>query len=387
MRIINRTVLVLSVVSLLADAASEMLYPVMPVYLKSIGFSVLLMGILEGVAEATAGISKGYFGQWSDRRGERLPFIKLGYALSALSKPLMAAFTQPWWVFGARTTDRLGKGLRTAARDAVLAHNSTPQTKARVFSFHRGMDTVGAIIGPAAALLYLHWHPAQYRTLFFIAFLPGVLSVLALWLLKEQKVAAQHKTKHSFFGYFRYWKTAPTAYRKLALPLLLFAAVNSADAFLLLRMKEVTGSDTATIGAYIFYNAVYALAAYPLGALADRWNGKNLMAIGLLLFAGTYCLFALGKTAAVFWLGFSIYGVYAAATEGIAKALLAGKVEHNFLGTGLGLFTSLNSLCSLLASLWTGWVWLHWGAAAALFTSALIAAGVGLWLWVSADKN
>ena len=155
MRIITRTVMILSVVSLLADVASEMLYPVIPVYLKEIGFSVLLIGILEGIVNFTAGISKGYFGKRSDEKGVRLPFVKLGYLLSAVSKPLMAVFVYPVWIFFVRTIDRLGKGVRTAARDALLSREATPATKARVFGFHRGMDTVGAAIGPVLALLFL----------------------------------------------------------------------------------------------------------------------------------------------------------------------------------------------------------------------------------------
>ena len=159
MKIINRTVWILSLVSLFADVASEMLYPVIPVYLKEIGFSVLLIGILEGVASFTAGLSKGYFGKLSDEKGLRIPFIKSGYFLSAISKPMMAAFVYPLWIFFARTIDRLGKGLRTAARDALLSQNATPQTKARVFGFHRGMDTLGAAIGPSLALLLLFQMP------------------------------------------------------------------------------------------------------------------------------------------------------------------------------------------------------------------------------------
>ena len=143
--------------------ASEMLYPVMPVYLKEIGFSILLIGILEGVAEATAGLSKSYFGKLSDVSGQRLPFVRLGYLLSALSKPMMAVFTFPIWIFSARTTDRLGKGLRTGARDAMLSDEATTQTKGRVFGLHRAMDTLGAVLGPAAALLYLYFYQGIFE--------------------------------------------------------------------------------------------------------------------------------------------------------------------------------------------------------------------------------
>ncbi|TAL50633.1 MAG: MFS transporter, partial [Chitinophagaceae bacterium] len=187
MHIINRTVLILSIVSLLADIASEMLYPVIPVYLKEIGFTVVWIGMLEGIASFTAGISKGYFGKLSDEKGVRLPFVKLGYFLSALSKPLMATFTYPLWIFFVRTIDRLGKGVRTAARDALLSQQGTKETKGRVFGFHRAMDTVGAAIGPTLALLFLFFYPGQYTTIFYLAFIPGILSVLLIFFLNEKK--------------------------------------------------------------------------------------------------------------------------------------------------------------------------------------------------------
>ena len=150
-RILTRTVLLVSFVSLFTDVASEMLYPVMPVYLKSIGFSIMLIGILEGVAEAVAGLSKGYFGQRSDLMRKRVPFVRAGYTLSAFSKPMMALFTFPWWIFLARTIDRFGKGIRTGARDAILSDETTPEHKGKVFGFHRSLDTVGAAIGPILA--------------------------------------------------------------------------------------------------------------------------------------------------------------------------------------------------------------------------------------------
>src|SRR5947208_1758797 len=173
MKVISRTVLILSMVSLFTDMASEMLYPIMPVYLKSIGFSIVLIGILEGVAEASAGLSKGYFGKLSDNTGKRVPFVQVGYALSTISKPMMAFFVYPLWIFFARTIDRLGKGIRTGARDAILSDEATPQTKGKIFGFHRSMDTVGAVLGPSLALLYLYFHPGDYKVLFYIAFIPG----------------------------------------------------------------------------------------------------------------------------------------------------------------------------------------------------------------------
>src|SRR6476620_9886928 len=207
-KIINRAVWLLSLVSLFADMASEMLYPVVPVYLKEIGFSVFLIGVLEGVAEFTAGISKGYFGKRSDEKGIRLPFIKSGYFLSSLSKPMMAVFTFPLWIFFARTIDRLGKGLRTAPRDALLSQNATPQTKARVFGFHRSMDTLGAAIGPAVTLLLFVLYPKNYALIFLLAGIPGLLAVAIVFVLNEKRQPSSTLTAGGFFSFFGYWRIA-----------------------------------------------------------------------------------------------------------------------------------------------------------------------------------
>src|SRR6476620_2546520 len=189
-KIITRTIWILSLVSLFTDVASEMLYPVMPVFLRTIGFSFVLIGVLEGFAEAVAGLSKGYFGKRSDATGKRLPFVQFGYVLSAISKPMMAAFVYPLWIFFARTLDRLGKGVRTGARDALLSQETTPANKGAVFGLHRSMDTLGAVIGPSMAMIYLHFHPGAYRSMFLIAVIPGVIAVGCSYLLREKQRSA-----------------------------------------------------------------------------------------------------------------------------------------------------------------------------------------------------
>jgi MFS family permease len=375
-RIITRTVWILSFVSMFADIASEMLYPVIPVYLKEIGFSVFLIGLLEGVAEFTAGISKGYFGKLSDEKGLRIPFIKNGYFLSALSKPMMSILTFPLWIFFARTIDRLGKGLRTAARDALLSKEATKETKARVFSFHRGMDTLGAVAGPLLALLFLSFFPKQYTTIFYLAFIPGMIAVLLIFLLKEKREVATTLEKGNFFSFFRYWKVATPEYKKLITGLLLFAIFNSSDIFLLLKTKEITGSDTMTISAYIFYNIVYALASYPLGMLADKFGLKKIFIAGLLLFAIVYTGFAFHPPVLILFGLFFLYGVYAAATEGIAKAWITNIAHNTNTGTAIGFYTSCQSICSLAASALAGLIWSFWGSSATFMTTALMTIAV-----------
>ncbi|MEO6612587.1 MAG: MFS transporter [Chitinophagaceae bacterium] len=391
MRIITRTVLILSVVSLLADVASEMLYPVIPVYLKEIGFTVFWIGVLEGVVNFTAGISKGYFGKLSDEKGVRLPFVKLGYFLSALSKPLMATFVYPLWIFFVRTIDRLGKGIRTAARDALLSQEATKETKARVFGFHRSMDTVGAAIGPVIALLFLFFYPGDYKTLFYLAFIPGIISILFIFLLREKKQPVSTMAKGNFFSFFSYWKIATPEFRRVVTGLLLFALFNSSDIFLLLITKETIGngtvtvlgntfnSDSITIAAYVLYNLVYALGSYPMGVLADRLTYKKVILLGFGLFIIVYGGFAFTPSMGIIFLLFAVYGIYAAATEGIIKAWITNLAEGKNTATAIGFYTSCESLCTLSASIIAGALWTNFGSASTFVTTAIVALVVFLY--------
>lgn len=373
MKYITRTVWVLSVVSLLTDTASEMLYPIMPIYLKTIGFSVVLIGVLEGVAEATAGLSKGYFGKLSDTSGRRVPFVQIGYAFSTISKPMMAVFIYPLWIFFARTIDRFGKGIRTGARDAILSDEATPQTKGKVFGFHRSMDTLGAVMGPLLALIYLYYNPNDYKTLFFIAFVPGLFAVFASFLLKEKnKATDQPKTSVSFFSFLHYWKESPTAYKKLVAGLLVFTLFNSSDLFLLLKAKESGLNDTAVIGVYIFYNLIYALFAFPIGIFADNIGLKTIFVSGLALFAAVYFGMAINTNIYIFFGLFFLYGIYAAATEGISKAWISNITDKKDTATAIGTFSGLQSICTMLASSLTGLIWFQFGATTAFTLTATI---------------
>lgn len=365
MKFLTRTIWILSLVSLFTDTASEMLYPIMPIYLKSIGFSIVLIGILEGVAEATAGLSKGYFGKRSDASGKRAPFVQIGYALSALSKPLMAFFTYPLWIFFARTTDRLGKGIRTGARDAILSDEATPQTKGKIFGFHRAMDTFGAALGPSLALLYLYFFPGNYITLFYIAFIPGVLAVLTSFALKDKKRPIPVGKKHvSLFSFLNYWKTSPQLYRKVVLGLLVFTLFNSSDVFLLLKAKEAGLNDMAIIGVYIFYNLIYALTSFPIGALADKIGLKKTLIFGLSMFAIVYFGMSTNLTVYTLMSLFFLYGIYAAATEGISKAWISNITDKADTATAIGTYTGFQSICTMLASSLAGLIWYRFSPSA-----------------------
>jgi len=384
---ISRVVWILSVVSLFTDVASEMLYPVMPIYLKSIGFSILIIGILEGVAEATAGLSKGYFGKLSDASGKRLPFVQAGYILSAIAKPITVFFTYPLWIFFVRTTDRFAKGIRTGARDAILSDEATHATKGTVFGFHRAMDTIGAAIGPALALLYLHFHPKDYVTLFYIAFIPGVLAIITTLLLKEKKAAiAPTHEKVSFFSFLNYWKQSPAAYRQLLIGLLLFTLFNSSDVFLLLKAKDAGLNDTHVIGIYIFYNMVYALFAFPVGSLADKIGLKRMFIIGMALFAIVYFGFSVNTNLYIFLALFFFYGLYASATEGVSKAWISNITDKKDTATAIGTFSALQSICTMVASTLAGLIWYSVGAKYLFILSGAMALVVMVYLGRMKEK-
>jgi len=332
MKYISRTVWILSIISLLTDVASEMLYPIMPVFLQSIGFSVVLIGVLEGIAEATAGICKGYFGKLSDNSGKRAPFIQWGYILSALTKPMM------------------------------------------VFGLHRGMDTLGAVLGPVFALVFLYYRPSDYKTLFLIAFLPGVAAVLTTLFLKDKK-QNQHlvaKIPTPFFSFLGYWKESPLLYRKVVVGLLVFALFNSSDMLLLLRVKQSGLNDTHVIGLYIFYNLIYAIASLPFGMIADKFSLKKVFTFGLVLFAAVYLGMALSTNIYVYLMLFFLYGLYAAATEGISKAWISNITDKKDTATAIGSFAGFQSIAAMIASSLAGAIWFWLGVETAfILTSAI----------------
>ncbi len=384
---ITRTVWTLSLVSLFTDMASEMLYPVMPIYLKTIGFSIVLIGILEGLAEATAGLSKGYFGKLSDNSGKRVPFVQIGYALSAISKPMLALFIFPVWIFFARTVDRFGKGIRTGARDAVLSDEATPETKGKVFGFHRAMDTLGAVLGPLLALIWLYFFPEDYKTLFFIAFLPGLLAVLTSFLLKDKKkFEVIEKKKTPFFSFLTYWKKSPAVYRKLVIGLLVFTLFNSSDVFLLLKVKQSGMSDSAVIGIYIFYNLIYALFSFPLGIIADKIGLKRMFLFGLSMFSIVYFGMSYFEGIHAFLALFFLYGIYAAATEGISKAWISNISDKKDTATAIGTYSAFQSICTMAASSFAGLIWYNFDAATTFAVSGIVALIVVFYFLISMRK-
>ncbi|MCW7467082.1 MFS transporter [Leptospira levettii] len=382
MKPITKTVWILSLVSLFTDIASEMLYPILPIYLKSIGYSILFIGFLEGVAEFVAGYSKGYFGNLSDIQGKRVPFVRFGYALSAISKPLLAISRMPYLVFFSRTLDRIGKGVRTGARDALLSEETTASSKAQIFGFHRSFDTLGAVIGPSLALIFLAIYPNQYIYLFYLAVVPGFISIGLTFLLKEKENQTKQTGKTtSLFSYLSYWKQTNSNYRKLVFGLLVFALWNSSDVFLILKAKEVGLSDTIIIGIYIFYNLVYAVFAFPFGILADRMGLKRMFLFGISMFIFVYWIMGTYQTVGWIVFAFFLYGLFASATEGIGKAWISNLVPSEEVGTAIGMFTGLQSFATFFASVIAGWIWFTFGAGVTFLITGLFALLVWMYLY------
>lgn len=355
--IITRTVFLLSMVSLFADIAGEMLYPVMPLYLKSIGMGAIFIGILEGMADAISGISKTYFGKLSDVSGRRMPFVWAGYVLASFSKPAIGLFTNPGWILFTRSSDRLGKGIRTAARDAILSDEATPETKGAVFGFHRSLDTLGAFIGPIVALIFLHYYPGEYRKLFLYCLIPAFFVIFSLFLVEEKKSVGKKEDGNLFFSSLSYWKIASTEYKSLLGILLFFTMVNSSDMFLLLKIKENGVSDVSAIGFYIFYNFVYAASSYRIGVLSDSWGKKKVFIMGLICFAITYGGMSFNRSMLIYYFLFFFYGIFAASTEGISKAWTSSLCKREDLATAIGFQATTQSLMTLVASLFAGAMW------------------------------
>ncbi len=367
---IPKQVIFLGLISLFTDMASEMLYPITPIFLTAVlGASMATVGIIEGLAEFTAGILKGYFGRVSDKVGKRSIFVTLGYGISALSKPLPGIFPFISTVVFSRVTDRIGKGIRTAPRDALLASYSSEKNTGSIFGFHRGMDTLGAAIGPFAALVLLHFYPNDYTLIFLVAFLPSIAAVSVTFLIKDKPVKQKQKVKNN---YKEFWTTAPAEYKSLIILVTIFSLVNSSDVFLILKSQNISNSNFLAILGYILYNLVYAFTSYPMGKLSDNLGKRNIFISGLFVFSLVYIGFALTSNFYFIWILFALYGIYAAATEGVTKAWVSDLIPDEVRGTGIGILTMFSSIAMMLGSFIAGFLWDQFGAQVPFLISSVV---------------
>lgn len=349
---LTRNVRVLSGVSLLQDAASEMLYPVLPIFLTvTLGAPAAVVGAVEGAAEGVAALARLVAGRLADRSRKR-PLIAAGYGLAAVGKLLIAvAFTWPL-VLVARCIDRLGKGIRGTPRDALLMVDADPEARGRIFGVHRAADTAGAVVGPAVGLLLYELMGHHIRPLLVVAVVPAVLSVLLVRAVREAApAAATPRAKDVGVTPFS------SRLRVLIATLTVFGLVNFPDALLLLRAHEIGCSTGAVIGAYILYNAVYAAAAYPAGALADRFPRRLVFATGLIFFAVGYLGLGLAHDPAAVFVLLPFYGGFAACTDGVGKAWVADLAPAGRQGSAQGLYQGLTGATVLVSGLWAGLAW------------------------------
>jgi MFS family permease len=383
---IPRQVILLGLISLFTDMASEMLYPVTPIFLSGVlGASMAIIGLIEGLAELTAGFLKGYFGFLSDKLGKRSIFVVLGYSLSALSKPLPGLLPNTITVLFSRVTDRIGKGIRTSPRDALLASYSDGDNTGAIFGLHRGMDTLGAVFGPLIALLLLNIYSNNFRLVFLIAFVPSLAAIGVSLLIKDRKIDIAQRSRKLFpIGF---WKEAPKDYKILTVLFTLFSLVNSSDVFLILRSKDISHSTTAAILVYVFYNLVYASTSYPVGILSDKFGKKNIFIAGLLIFSGVYFGFGLSSGIGVIWGLFFFYGLYAAFSEGVLKAWVSDLVPDNKRASAIGLITMLSSFSIMLGSVVTGLLWDKFGATVPFLLSGGVSLAVAISLYILSRKE
>lgn len=366
---ISRQVLILGMISFFTDFASEMLYPVAPIFLTgALGASMAVVGIIEGFAEVIAGLLKGYFGFLSDKIGKRSIFVMLGYGLSSIIKPLPGFLPNVITVALSRGLDRVGKGIRTSPRDALLAANSNGNSGA-VFGFHRSMDTFGAVAGPLAALVILYFVPGEYTIVYLAAVIPSIFAVYFTFLVKDPRnITPVSKKKH----YKEFWKEAPKQYKYILVIITIFSFVNSSDVFLILKSRDISQSDSTAILGYVFYNFIYAFGSYPAGMLSDKFGKKNIFTIGLIVFSLVYFGFAVSENMMLIWLLFAFYGIYSAATEGITKAWVADLIPDHFHGTGIGMLNMFTSFAVMLGSILTGILWDQFGSQVPFILSAVV---------------
>ncbi|MCX8007067.1 MAG: MFS transporter [Coriobacteriia bacterium] len=345
----------LGLVSLLTDASSEAVYPVLPLFLANvIGAPVAAIGLIESLAEATAAIAKVFSGRLSDRLGRRRPLVLAGYSLSNLVKPLFALIPSWPWALALRVADRLGKGVRTAPRDALIADYAPAGKRGEAFGLHRAMDTAGAAIGPLVAWAVLALDPAGYRTVFLISAIPGTLAVLvAIALVRERAQrlgAVVDKPTVSFRGLGR-------SFAIFAAISMLFGLGNSSDALLVLRAQDL-GAHAATVPLmYFAFNVVAASLARLFGRRSDRVGRRRVLVAGFAGYALVYAGFAAARTAWAPWALFGAYGIPYALTEGMARAFVVDLVPENLRATAIGTYTFLLGLATLASSTLAGVLW------------------------------
>ena len=372
---IPRTVRMLGLVSLFMDLSSELIHALLPIFLvTTMGMSVAALGWLEGTAESTAMIVKIFSGPISDWLGKRKALLLLGYGMAALSKPLFPLANSAAMVGAARIIDRVGKGIRGAPRDALVADVAPPEIRGACFGLRQSMDTIGAFAGPLAAVALIFWFADHIRVVLWFAVAPAFVAVaLILFGVEEPR---ETRASREFQSPLR-WKALREFSRRYWFVVVfgaVFTLTRFSEAFLVLRAQQ-TGLDIAWIpGVMVIMSAAYALCAYPVGALSDRIDRRVLLALGLVLLIAADWLLGASTSIPVILLGVFLWGMHMGFTQGILAAMVAETAPENLKGSAFGVFYLACGVCMLLASVIAGWLWAHHGASTIFFVGAALAA-------------
>jgi len=367
----GRNVFVAGLVSFFMDVSSEMIYPLVPLFLANIlGVNKSVIGLIEGIAESTASLLKVFSGWFSDRIGNRKWLMAAGYGISTLSRPIVSLATGWQHVLGSRFMDRFGKGVRTAPRDAIIAESAEKTHLGRAFGFHRSMDTLGAVVGPALAFFLLGIFSNNYRWVFWLSMIPGTIAVLLIifFINEKKKVSIAHAERPKLtFKHFD-WR-----FKFFVLVATIFAIGNSSDVFLILRAQQI-GIPTLLIPMlYLLFNLIYSASAIPAGIAADKFGRKRVILLGYVLFAIIYYGFAIARDTTAIWVLFGFYGLFMGLTEGIQKAFLATIIPPDFKATAFGVYNTAIGLAMFPASLIGGWLWDHISPSATFYYGSVTA--------------
>ena len=362
-------IIILGITSLLTDISSEMVYPLLPVYIVSVlGASPAILGLIEGVAESSASLLKVFSGYFSDKIKRRKPFAILGYFSSTIGKFFLYISTGWGLVMFSRVIDRFGKGIRTAPRDALIAESAKAGKKGAAFGLHRAMDSLGAAIGVALAYFLVTRYNGNLKNIFLISLIPAFLGVAFLFLVREKKAQPLPHSEKIKFN----WHSLDKRLKLFLIFTFIFTLGNSSNQFLLLRARNLGASLPTVILLYLVYNLIYALAAYPASRLSDRIGRKKLLVLGYLFYGLVYLGFARNSSLANMWFLFGVYGLYISFTEGVEKALVADIAPSNLRATAIGLHATLVGIGLLPASILAGMLWNTFGPQAAFYFGAFM---------------
>ena len=382
---LSRNTFFLAFGSLFADISTEMLYPVLPVFLtQTLKASGSIVGLIDGFAQATQNIVQGFSGTLADRLQKRKTVALVGYFLAALGKPLMGLSTVWQGVFGARLLDRLGSGIRSAPRDALIASSVEERHRGRAFGLEGVGDNAGAFIGPLLAVLLLYSFGVGIRTIFYVALIPGLLAFLMVLFVSERSISVTSKSKID-----TNLRQFPKDYWKYLLATALFGIGNSSNAFLILQTQAIGASLEATILIYAAFNLVAALISYPAGSLSDRWGRRNILLASYIVFFVTYIGFAVTQNVYLIGALFIVYGLYQGVFRAVGKALASDLVPEQIRASGIGWYSTTVGILQLVSSVIAGLLWDRISHTAVFYFGAAFAVigSIGLLLLICGEER